>query len=176
MNRQARGWMLGACTLLLGGCGPTANPNTGTGSDIKAAPDIMLPVKRGAPPVALSAWKGKVVVLDLWATWCEPCRKSIPELERIYTKYHAKGLEVVGISTDEPKDVAKVAATMKELHMTYPVVLSSDIPDFDSKYEHSGLPSMFLIDRKGNISEAFAGYNPSSNLDAKIEAMLNEKS
>ena len=175
MKREAGKLIVGAVAVLLVGCGPHADSNSAGGSEVQAAPEIALPVKRGAPPVPLSAWKGKVVLLDFWATWCGPCRESIPEIELIYQKYHAKGLEVVGISTDAPSDVPKIAAAMKKLGMTYPVVLSSDIPDIETKYEHPGLPHMFLIDKKGNISDSITGYRPGSNLDAKVEALLNEK-
>jgi thiol-disulfide isomerase/thioredoxin len=167
--------MLGALLVLSGGCGPVATSGTATATEGKAAPEIMLPLQKGAAPVALSHWKGKVVVIDFWATWCGPCRDSIPELERVYQKYHAKGLEVVGISTDAPADTAKVPEAVKSLGMTYPVALAADIPDIDAKYPLEGIPQMYLIDKKGNISQAITGYGPGINLDAKVEALLNEK-
>ena len=179
MKRQRMGWILGALAVLLTGCGPEAASSGGAGGQAdgtKAAPEIALPLKKGAAPVALSAWKGKVVILDFWATWCGPCRGSIPEIERVYKKYHAKGLEVVGISIDETSTAADIPAAVKELGMTYPVVLGSDIPDLRTKYEFTSIPQMFIIDRKGHISEAVAGWDPSgSSLDAKVEALLNEK-
>lgn len=178
MKRQRMGWMLGALAALLGGCGPQSTSSTGAENqtgETKAAPEIALPLKKGAAPLALSAWKGKVVILDFWATWCGPCRESIPEVERIYKKYHEKGLEVVGISVDEAGTASGVPAAVKELGMTYPVVLASDIPDIRTKYEFNGIPQMYIIDKKGNISDSISGWDPNSNLDAKVEALLNEK-
>ena len=178
------GSVLGALAAFTGGCGPQAGANGGgggaaggggTASEGQIAPDIALPLKKGAAPVALSSWKGKVVLVDFWATWCGPCRQSIPEVERVYEKYHAKGLEVVGISVDEAQTAAEVPAAVKELKMTYPVVLYSDIPDIRTKYVFDGIPQMYLIDKKGNISQSIPGFDPSGNLDAKVEALLNAK-
>ncbi len=170
--------MLGALAAVLAGCGPHADSSAGVGSqagETKVAPEIALPLKKGAAPVALSAWKGKVVILDFWATWCAPCRASIPEIERIYKKYHEKGLEVVGISVDEPGTAAGIPAAVAELGMTYPVVLYTDIPDVRTKYDFNGIPQLYLIDKKGNISDSISGLDESGSLDAKVEALLNEK-
>ncbi len=168
---------LTAAALLIWGCGPQVAPDKQSASadgDLKTAPEIALPITKGSAPVALSSWKGKVVLIDFWATWCGPCRDSIPEIERIYQKYHGQGLEVVGISVDEASTAPLVPASVKELGMTYPVVLASDIADIRSKYVFSAIPHMFLIDKKGNISQSIEGYDPSGNLDAKVEALLKE--
>ena len=174
-KRQRMGWILGALLVLSGGCGPEAFSSNAAANEGKAAPDILLPLTKGAAPVALSSWKGKVVLLDFWASWCEPCRESIPEIERLYKKYHAKGLQVVGISEDAKTAGSKISAAVKALGMTYPIVLSADIPDLNTKYQHDGIPQMYLIDKRGHISQAITGYDSGGNLDAKIEALLNEK-
>ncbi len=167
---------LAGAAVVLWGCGPQTGSVSGVTADEenKPAPEIALPLTKGAAPVALSSWKGKVVILDFWATWCQPCRQSIPELERTYEKYHAKGLEVVGVSVDESSSAGNIPTAVKEMGMTYPVVLASDIPDIGSKYVFNGIPAMFLIDKKGRISQFVEGYNPSGNLDAKVEALLKE--
>ena len=169
--------VLMAAALLIWGCGPRMAPDKQSASadgDLKAAPEIALPITKGAAPVALSSWKGKVVLIDFWATWCGPCRESIPEVERVYQKYHGQGLEVVGISVDDARTAPLVPASVKKLGMTYPVVLASDIADIRSKYVFDGIPQMYLIDRKGNISQSIAGLDLSGNLDTKVEALLKE--
>ncbi len=173
-KRQWVVWILGALAALSGGCGPQGNSGSGVAREGERAPELTLPLTKGAAPVALSHWKGKVVLIDFWATWCDPCRKSIPEIERIYTKYHAKGLEVVGIAVDETNTAAQVPAAVQNLGMTYPVVLYSDIPEVRTKYVFDGIPQLYLIDKQGNISQSLSGFDPGGNLDAKVEALLNE--
>src|SRR4029078_98896 len=98
---------------------------------------------------------GRVVVLDFWATWCGPCRETIPDLEKVYQKYHSKGLEVFGISVDESKE--PVPAAVKDLGITYPVAMASDIPDIRGKYSFDAIPAFFVIDKKGRIAAAIKG-------------------
>ena len=136
------------------------------------APELTLPLEAGKPAVALSSLKGKVVILDFWATWCGPCRESIPDVEHLYEKYHGQGLEVVGISMDDTME--PVPQTVKQLGMTYPVVLGRDIPDLRSKFEVRGIPQMYVVDKQGQIAAAFEGYDPSRDMEAEIKPLLAE--
>ena len=132
----------------------------------KAAPDLPLQLERDAPPVLLSSLKGKVVLLDFWATWCGPCRQSIPQLEKLYAKYHPEGLEVVGISIDET--AAPVPAAIAELGMTYPVVQAFDIPGIASRYDFTAIPQAYLIDKKGRIAGVLTGSNEDPALQVAV--------
>ena len=100
----------------------------------------------------------KPVLVDFWATWCGPCREEIPHLNKLYENYRGKGLVVVGISMDaEGPEVVKQFA--KELRMEYPVVMGDENvqQDFGGIV---GLPTTFIIDRKGNIVKKYTGYQP----------------
>jgi thiol-disulfide isomerase/thioredoxin len=143
-----------------------------SGAERPLAPEISFALEPGKPAVPLSSLKGKVVILDFWATWCGPCRQSIPDLERIYKKYHSQGLEVVGISLDDSAD--PVPAVVKELGMTYPVVMGDSIPDLRSKYEFSGIPQMYLVDKQGRQGASFPGYDPSLDLESTVKQFLAE--
>ena len=146
---------------------PTAPPEHSA-----PAPDIPLPQEKSVLPAKLSDLRGKVVILDFWATWCGPCKMSIPELARINTKYHDQGLQVIGISEDADRsDVPNVA---KQLGINYPVVMGSDIPDLGRLYPHSGIPMLFLIDKQSRIRWSLEGYDPESKLEDQVAALLDE--
>jgi len=134
------------------------------------APALTLRFDPGQPAVNLADLKGKVVVLDFWATWCGPCRESIPDLEKVYQKYHSKGLEVYGISVDQTKE--PVPAAVKELGMTYPIAMASDLPDIRSKFSFNGIPMMYVIDKKGRIAAAIEGAG--GDIESEITPFLNE--
>ena len=139
------------------------------------APELALPLQKNGPPMPLSAFKGKVVLLDFWATWCGPCRMSIPDIEAVYKKYRAQGLEVVGISHDHAETRGQIPAAAAALGITYPLVVADDIPDINDHYSTDSLPTLLIIDRQGNIADAQQGYHNPAELEAKVAALLKER-
>jgi thiol-disulfide isomerase/thioredoxin len=97
----------------------------------------------------LAGKRDKVVLLNVWATWCGPCRFEIPELEALHAKYSAKGFEVIGVSVDE-SGVEPVKQFVEENKMTYPVALDPE-GKLAALLQTSVLPTSVLIDRKGKI-------------------------
>ncbi len=101
-------------------------------------------------PVTLAALSGSVVVLNVWATWCIPCREEIPQLEALHREYGAQGLKTIGVSIDVAGMGADVRDFATEQGMTYPIWLDPD-HQFSLKFLTVGVPETFVIDRAGVI-------------------------
>jgi thiol-disulfide isomerase/thioredoxin len=123
-------------------------------------------------PISLSSLRGKVVILDFWATWCGPCRASLPEVKRLYDTYHARGLEVVGATWHEQGDPDAFA---KELGLRYPHATGDAIgPAYG--IENYGIPAMYVIDRNGIVADFFIGWGgdaTSRKLESDITTLLD---
>ena len=108
-------------------------------------------------PVSLSDYKGKVVFIDFWATWCPPCRASIPAVENLYEQYKDnEDFVVLGINLQEDKDT--ILKFMKKQKMNYPVLLSDK--KVISNYKISSIPRFFIIDKNGEIYNKYVGFAP----------------
>jgi cytochrome c biogenesis protein CcmG/thiol:disulfide interchange protein DsbE len=119
-------------------------------------------------PVSLSDFRGKVVVLDFWATWCPPCRAEIPDFIDLQKEYGSQGVQIVGIALDEPE---KVLAFARQNGMNYPVLLGSD--EVSMKYGGiEGIPTTFIIDRDGKIVNRFEGFRPRQVFETEIKNVL----
>ena len=121
-----------------------------------AAPDFTLNDVAGARR-SLSDFRGKVVLLDFWATWCPPCRVSIPVLQEIHKEYESRGLAVVGVSVDQ--ELAAVAPFVREQGITYPVLLGGE-SDVSEVYQVRGIPTVYLLDKEGRVVRHWVGFDP----------------
>jgi peroxiredoxin len=120
--------------------------------------------------VKLSDFKGKVVILDFWATWCPPCRKEIPGFVELQEAYKDKGLVVIGVSLDE-EGAAVVKPFMTEYKVNYPMVIG-DGKTVEAYGGISGIPTTFIIDKEGKIKSVHVGYRPKETFEAEIKALL----
>ena len=121
-------------------------------------------------PVKLSDFKGKVVILDFWATWCPPCRAEIPHFIGLQEKYGKQGLVIVGISVDEGGPEV-VSSFVKANKVNYPIVLGN--LDVAQQYDATnGIPTTFVIDRKGNIVSKHLGYTEPDVFEGEIKSAL----
>lgn len=120
-------------------------------------------------PVSLAGERGKVVLLNIWATWCKPCRQEIPALEQLHQRHKDAGLLVAGVSIDQPGDRDKVAAFARDLGATY--VLWHDPDDVVSTtFLAIGVPASYLIGRDGTLLWKHVG--PVSADDPALNAAL----
>ena len=137
------------------------------------APDFSLKSIDGQE-ITLSQLKGKVILLDFWATWCGPCRESIPHLIQLYKNYREKGFEVVGMSIDKG-DGEAVRRFVKSMDIPYPVVIAPE--DVVRRYQVTGIPASFLIDKQGKVREKMVGFSSAiaRQLDTKVGDLTSEK-
>ena len=133
-----------------------------------AAPDFTLQDLSGKK-VRLADFKGKVVLIEFWATWCPPCRAEIPTIERLHAQYGSKGLTVLAIALDEG-GWDEVKAFAAEHKISYTVLKGTE--DVSSKYMVRLIPSTFLVDKEGNIKKRYMGGGSSEAVEQDIKALL----
>jgi thiol-disulfide isomerase/thioredoxin len=117
-----------------------------------------------------AGYRNRVVIVDVWATWCGPCRKQMPLVRALYDKYHARGLEVVGVSIDANREALR--KYLDENEVPWVTLAGQGSQDLAAKYGIRGIPTMFLIDQQGNIvsqTHAVSGFAP------QIDALLAAK-
>ncbi len=137
------------------------------------APRFRLESLSGAKLDLAELRKRGPVLVDFWATWCKPCLAAIPELDAIHRAYASRGLTVVGISTDGPRNFSKVRPFVARQGISYPIALDED-GDMQQKYQVRAMPMTVLIDTAGTIVQVTHGYRPGegNRLRAAIEKLL----
>ena len=134
---------------------------------LNQAPDINLPGVNGS--VKLAELKGKVVYLDFWASWCEPCKKSFPWLHDIKQSYADKGFEVVAVNLDKDRKLAD--AFLKEMDVNFVLAFDED-GESASAYKLKGMPSSYLIGRDGKLYASHIGFKEKDK--TKLEQAIKE--
>ena len=126
------------------------------------APDFSLSDLSGNA-ISLEQHRGSVVLLDFWATWCPPCRISIPEMVKVQKKFREKGLVILGISMDDPRMVTdeQLGAFKKQVGINYSILRANRqvLQDYFGN-ESISIPTLFIIDRKGKIRDKLVGFIP----------------
>jgi thiol-disulfide isomerase/thioredoxin len=163
-----------AALIFLAACGRGDNGAvTGGPSTLAGAPAASYDVKRvDGTPDSLAARRGSIVVMNLWATWCPPCREEMPALERFYRAYSSRGVIVLGIDQGESARVA--AAYAKDRGVTFPVLADED-QRYGGTYKSVGLPTTIVVNRDGKIVRGIDGEVTEAQLSALIDPLLAAK-
>ena len=121
--------------------------------------------------VRFSDYKGQVILLDFWATWCAPCRIEIPGFIELYDKYRDQGFVVLGFDVDDP--LPAIQSFAEEFQMNYPVLVGADRDDVKDAYGPPiGYPTAYIIDRDGRICTSHTGFAPKETFEREILALL----
>jgi peroxiredoxin len=125
-------------------------------------------------PISEENYRGRVLVLDFFATWCQPCRQSIPHLVEMNRKYGKQGLQILGLSVDEVGERG-VRTFTDEFRVNYPLAMAGDLTTVD--YAVRSVPIMYLIDKKGKIFEVYRGFSDdiARSMEQSIKRLLAEK-
>lgn len=135
-----------------------------------AAPELKLTDLEGKP-VALTDYSGKVVLVNMWATWCPPCKAEMPTLEAFYEKYKSKGFEIIGLNDGDTLDL--VAPFVKEYGLTFPVWLDEQYQS-EKAFNTMNLPSSFVIDRTGTVRLMWIGAISKTMLEKYVPDIIQE--
>ena len=179
------------------GSNSTQNPSSDNGSTASNPGDKSVPKKPSDyPPVAsavanadiknldgttfkVADKKGKVLLLNLWATWCGPCRSEMPELVKMQDEHRANGFEIIGLDTDD-EDLDSINKFAEKMNLNYTLTWAgTDLQNELLKIsKFDGIPQSFLIDRDGNLRGVFRGANPSDvkKMEELVAKVVNEQS
>ena len=162
--------LLVAVAGCVGSAEPPARVEVGFEAPSYAARDLK------GDSVSLALLRGKPVLLNVWATWCLPCKEEIPYLEKLHGEHAAKGLQIIGVSIDARGDEAKIESFASDFRMTYPIWRDPD-ERVNTRFLAIGVPSTYLIDRDGVLRWKHLGtLRPTSaGFQEALDEVLSEK-
>lgn len=173
-----------AATACGGGASTGPGPSTGgdtagsSGGDLmgKAAPEISATAVTGDGPATIAEAKGRVTIVDFWATFCEPCKKSFPKYQELMDKFGGD-LVVIAVSVDNPEDVKEDALKefAKTTNVKFKIVWDKDQSTV-KKYNPPKMPTSFILDKDGNVKHIHAGYESGeeSKIGDEVQALLGK--
>jgi peroxiredoxin len=157
---------IAACTTLVA-CSPDTS---GYVVRIGSAAPAYTAQQMDGTPVALGDYRGDVVLLNIWATWCKPCREEIPALDSLHREFSDRGLVVAGVSIDVITDTLRIAGFARDLGASYSLWLDPD-DRVSSTFRAIGVPSTYLVDREGVLRWTHMGAVKAT--DARLRAVLD---
>lgn len=167
-------FLIGLLMTCLAGCGKGKGVDLIPPAQRQPATEIKADFLNSPSGLSLAKTKGKVVVLDFWATWCGPCRMEIPTLVKIYDTYHPKGLEIWGLSVEANDGQSKdyFNKFISNFNIQYPIGLAGS--ETLKAYGINPIPTTFFIDKSGRIALSFVGVHPEEDFTDAVEKLLTE--
>ena len=137
------------------------------------APDFTLPTFPDDTKINLQDFKGRVVYLDFWATWCPPCRKSFPWMDEMHARYKDDGLTIIAVSVDKKREL--IEEFIKKTEPTF-IIAHDPTGKIAKAYKLRGMPSSYLIDRNGQLIKTHMGFRnkDKAKLEARIQTLLDK--
>jgi peroxiredoxin len=168
-KNKYRNWLpviLLCSAMVLAGCGEQR-------FEAKEAPDFTLPVLAGGESISLKDYRGEVVYLTFWASWCIPCRQEMPYLAQLWQRHRESGLQVIGINVEE--DLATAQQFAQELELSFPLVHDQQ-RTVSKLYRVPGFPTHYIVDRRGRIRFSGLGFNLADvgAVSQEVETLLQE--
>ncbi|MFW6067105.1 MAG: TlpA disulfide reductase family protein [Myxococcota bacterium] len=156
--------------VLVGAALAAGAPSVAALSQGSRAPEIGLRDLKGRA-IKMSALRGKVVIVDFWASWCEPCKDEMPVLDRLYRKYRKAGLVVVGVGQD--REASNVRKFLRRNPVSFPIV-HDGAHTVAKRYRPGKMPSSYIIDRRGIVRHVHEGYSASDarRFEREVKALL----
>lgn len=159
-----------------------SKPSTSSAANAAMLPAVVLDTEMksatGDEPIKLSNYSGKVLLVNLWATWCGPCRRETPELVRLHQEYHDRGLEVVGLSTEDPiASEQSVQDFVRTFNVGYRVGWATREVAVALMRGRPSIPQSFIVTRDGRIAKHFLGFHPKNTppqLKQAVEEALSD--
>lgn len=136
------------------------------------APEVGLTDTQGRA-IRLSALRGKVVILDFWASWCEPCKDAMPVLDRLYQRYRERGLVVVGVNVDRQE--RNMTRFLQRTRVSFPIVHDGS-QAVAGRYDPPTMPSSYIIDRRGVVRHIHRGFRSGDDesMERQVQALLRQ--
>jgi thiol-disulfide isomerase/thioredoxin len=181
MRKGIHTFVLYVATLVFAGCSQESR-STGGGEPAPAKPaasgaaEVRLEVvKHNQLLDALKAQRGKLVVLDVWATWCGPCKKEFPHLVELHQRYAKDGVVCVSVSLDEPKQRDTALTFLKSQKAAFPNYLLDEGDAAWDKLDVKSIPAVFVYDREGKLARKFTGDDPDNQFTyADVEKFVQD--
>lgn len=159
--------LLCACDAKPASSGAAAPASAGDGVSAGQPAPALVGTALSGVTIDLTALRGRVVLVDFWASWCEPCRREMPELEALHKQHEAAGLTVLGVTIDEQRADAE-AFLRDEVRVSFPVVHDAG-QALASRWGLPKMPTLYLVDRDGTVARVFAGYAPGQLEELRAE-------